>query len=224
VPEDEFRLARLPPPALSREELARFKQLMPSPQQLSLRQLGPSLKHPATLPSSVEFTRQGVTEYRRAITALERDLAARRRGIAAIELEIAAIEQEIAGRRETVRTLEEWLAREGRPPDPPWATSPSAKTPAPAPAASVAPDPLPTPEPEQVSKPAPGEEEEQDGPQAELTLLFFRDVYGGRPPEKFGYRRLHERMEDWVAKKNKDDGGSRVAASETTIRRVRKEL
>jgi hypothetical protein len=216
VPKDDLRLPRLPPAALSREELARLKEGL-SPDKLArLRQLEPPPGQPA-LASAVEFTRKQLTEQRQAITALERDLAARRQEIAAIELEIAAIELEIAGRREAARTVEEWLARGGRAPDPPRATSPPTKTPAPAP------DPSPTREPEQDGHPAPGKEAE-DGPQTELTRLFFTEVYSGHPSKKLGYRALRQRMKEWVAKKNEDDNGSRRVASETTIRNVRKAL
>lgn len=86
---------------------------------------------------------------------------------------------------------------------------------APAPAVFVTSDPSPTPEPTP-------DEEVQDGPQAALTRQFFQAVYGGRPPKKLGYRALHERMKDWIVEKNKGDQGSRVAASETTVRIVRK--
>jgi hypothetical protein len=92
---------------------------------------------------------------------------------------------------------------------------------APAPAGSSAAEPSPLPEPVQDGDPAPGEDSE-DGPQTELTRLFFQEVFGGLPPKKWGCRRLHERMKGWITEKNRADGGKRVEAGETTIRRVRK--
>jgi hypothetical protein len=210
VPKDDLSLPRFPPAALSPKDGAL------SPALKAQLELQASLLPPARwpLPAAVEFTRKQLTEQRQEITALERNLAARRQENAAIERNLAArrqedaaIELEIAGRREAMRTVEEWLTR-GR------AASPPTQTPEPAA------DPSPTPEPEQDGPSIPGEEAE-DGPQAALTRLFFQEVYGGRPSEKFGYRRLHERMKAWVTEKNKKDGRSRIAASETTIRTVR---
>jgi hypothetical protein len=194
VPEDDLRLPRLAPAALSVRALLKSQK----DQVAGLGTLLPPELRP--LPAAVELTRQGLTEQRQAIPALERERAARLREIAAIELEIAE-------RRETVRTVEEWLARGGRPGIPSLAAA----------------DPSPTPEPGQIGPIAPGKdnEESEDGPQSELTRLFFQEVFGGRPSRKWGYRKLHERMKDWVVEKNEADGGSRVAASETTIRRVR---
>jgi hypothetical protein len=209
VPKDDLSLPRLPPTALSPGARALLKSQQD--QIAGLGTLRPSAREPRP---AVEFARKQLTEHRRAIAALERDLAARWQ-------ELEALELEIAGRREAARTVEEWLARGGRTPDPPRATSPRAKTQAPA--VSTAPDPSPTPEPEQIGHPAP-EEEKQDGPQTALTRLFFQEVFGGPPSKKWGCRRLHERMKEWVAEKNKADGGTRIAASETTIRNVRKAL
>jgi hypothetical protein len=134
VPEDDPRLPRLPAAALSPEARALAESQLPwSPALKDQLRLQASLLPPARpLPAAVEFTRQGLTEQRQAISALERVRAARLR-------EIAAIELEIAGRRETERTLEEWLARADGTPDPPRATTPPAKTLAPASATPNAP-------------------------------------------------------------------------------------
>jgi hypothetical protein len=91
---------------------------------------------------------------------------------------------------------------------------------APPPAGSSVAEPSPPPKPEQPAS----DEEEQEGPQTELTRLFFQEVFAGRRPKNWSYRRLHARMKEWVAEKNRGDQGSRVVASETTVRTVRKKL
>ena len=157
--------------------------------------------------------REGAT--RRELETLRQELEARE-AEASRELEAhrAAAGREIAGLEEQLREAEARAEQFGIPRQRP------APVAAPAPVVSVAPSP--TPEPERIAPPA-ADEEEQDGPQAELTRLFFNEVYGGRPPPKLGYRKLHERMEKWVEEKNRD-GGSRIPASLTTIRRVRTKL
>ncbi len=75
-----------------------------------------------------------------------------------------------------------------------------------------------------ADRPLAPDREIPDGPQAELVRLFFQEAYSGHPPKKMGYRRLRERMEVWAVEKNRLDGGNRVAASESTIRRVRNAL
>ena len=63
---------------------------------------------------------------------------------------------------------------------------------------------------------------EHDGPQTSLVRQFFQEEHRGRPPEKFGHRKLCGDMKTWVEGKNATDGGSRRGASETTIRDVLK--
>jgi hypothetical protein len=210
VPKDDLRLPRLPPAALSPEMQALLKS-----QQSALEQLWP----PALKDQLAGLgTLLPPPRWPRSVIALkQRQLVDRLQAIEALERERDAIERKIASERKAARAIEAELARASWTPTQDGATSPPAKTPAPAPVVSAA------PEPDLIDPPAPGKEE-RDGPQAELTRLFFQEAYAGHPPKKIGCRPLRERMENWVAEKNKLDHGSRIAASETTIRRVRGSL
>jgi hypothetical protein len=211
LPKDDLGLPRLLPAALSPEVRALLKS-----QNDQLTGLGALLKS-----QNDQLTGLGTllppTRWSHAVIALkQRQLVERRQAIEALERQRDAIERKIASERQAARAIEAELARVGVTPDPSAPAAPSS------PAVSAAADPSPTPEPERIGS-AP-DEEQQDGPQAELTRLFFQEVYPGGPPKKMGYRRLRERMEDWVVEKNTLDHGSRIAASETTIRRVRNAL
>ena len=95
---------------------------------------------------------------------------------------------EIAGRREAVRTLEEWLARAGWTPDP---------TPGDIPAGQDASARAGRLRQRRIRSATCQSPKKKPRTALKLTLvrLFFQEVFKGHPPKKWGYRKLHERHE-----------------------------
>jgi hypothetical protein len=136
VPEDNLRLPRFAPAALSPEVRALLKSQLPSPGQLwppALKAQLAGLRSPelqATLlppalwpPSVIEFKQRQLVERCQAIEALER--------------ERDAIERKIGSERQAARSIEAELARAGGTPDPPGVSASTAATLPPAPSLTV---------------------------------------------------------------------------------------